>query len=263
MEPTTDISLFSLAMAYLLIFFPIILSYIFNLKIIRDALISTIRMSIQLFIMSLILVYLFQFDYTWLNIGWLFFMISFAVFRVIGSSGLNFKRFVWPVFFALAISNFIVLFYFDFIILRLDNIFTARYFVVLGGMLLGNALTGDIIGISNFYKDIERNKQRYFFALGNGATVYEATLPYLRNALISALRPTIASMATVGIVYLPGMMTGQILGGASPQTAIKYQIAIYVSILTSVSLSVTLTILFTMKSSFDDYGILREDVFKK
>jgi len=64
-------------------------------------------------------------------------------------------------------------------------------------------------------------------------------------------------------VYLPGMMTGQILGGASPQTAIKYQIAIYVAILTSVSLSVTLTILFTMKSSFDEYGILRQDIFKK
>lgn len=92
--------------------------------------------------------------------------------------------------------------------------------------------------------------------------MYEAVLPYFRNALITALKPTIASMATIGIVSLPGMMTGQILGGSPPQTAIKYQIAIMIAILMSVSLSVTLTIFFTMRSSFNEYGILKEDVFK-
>ncbi len=260
---TTDISSFSLIMAFFMLLYPIILSYLFNLKIIKDSIISVIRMSVQLFIMSLILSYFFQINNIWINIGWIIFMIIFASFRIIQASKLNTKNFIMPVFFALAISNLFVLFYFNYIILRLDNVFEARYFIVIGGMLLGNALTGNIIGISNFYKDIQRNKERYLFYLGNGATVYEAAMPYFRNALISALRPTIASMATIGIVYLPGMMTGQILGGASPQTAIKYQIAIMLAILLTVSLSVTLTIVFTIKSSFDECGIIKENIFKE
>ncbi len=262
MEPTTDISLLSLLTAYLLLFVPIIISYLFNLKITKETIISTVRMTVQLFIMSIILIYLFRFDNRWINMGWLTFMITFAAFRIIGSTGLNVRRFIWPIFLSLFISNFLTIFYFNFVILRLDNVFTVRYFVIIGGMLLGNALNGDIIGIRNFYKDILRNKERYLFALGNGATVYEAVLPYFRNALITALKPTIASMATIGIVSLPGMMTGQILGGSPPQTAIKYQIAIMIAILMSVSLSVTLTIFFTMRSSFNEYGILKEDVFK-
>ena len=56
--------------------------------------------------------------------------------------------------------------------------------------------------------------------------MYEAVLPYLRKSLRAAVKPTLANIASVGIVTLPGMMTGQILGGASPLVAIKYQITI-------------------------------------
>ncbi|PNR97017.1 ABC transporter permease [Petrotoga sp. 9PWA.NaAc.5.4] len=260
---TNDISIFSLAMAFLMLLYPVILSYVFNLKIIKDSLISVLRMTVQLFIMSLILAFLFEINNIWINIGWIIFMILFATIRVIQTSKLKMKKFVIPVFSALLITSFIVLLYFNYVILRLSNVFEARYFIVIGGMLLGNSLTGNIIGIGNFYKDIKRNKERYLFNLGNGATIYEAAMPYFRNSVISALKPTIASMATIGIVYLPGMMTGQILGGANPQTAIKYQIAIMLAILLSVSLSVTLTIIFTIKSSFDEYGIIKDDVFQQ
>ncbi len=76
-----------------------------------------------------------------------------------------------------------------------------------------------------------------------------------------ALRPTFASMATMGIVALPGMMTGVILGGADLQTAIKYQIVINLSIVVSTITSVVLTILMTVKFSFEKNGLLKEDIF--
>ena len=70
-------------------------------------------------------------------------------------------------------------------------------------------------------------------------------------------------MATMGIVFLPGMMTGQILGGAAPLTAIRYQIAIMVSIFAIGSLTVTLTILMSLRISFDGYGLPRPALFRK
>jgi len=70
-------------------------------------------------------------------------------------------------------------------------------------------------------------------------------------------------MATMGIVALPGMMTGVILGGASPEVAIKYQIMIMIGIVVSTIVSVVLTILMTLRVCFTKYGTLRQGIFVK
>jgi putative ABC transport system permease protein len=128
-------------------------------------------------------------------------------------------------------------------------------------MLLGNSLRGNIIGISSFYRNIRKDRKYYRYRLSLGATFSESIRPYLRESVQLALRPTIAAMATMGIVALPGMMTGVILGGASPEVAIKYQIMIMIAIVVSTILSVVLTILMTIRSCFTRYGILKDDIF--
>ena len=259
---TVDISNTALLFAYLLLIVPIVISYFLKLDIIKNIFISVFRMSTQLFVMAIILEYLFTWDIKILNIIWLMFMIGFAAFSVIKESNLKIKKFIIPVFSSMILANIAVLLYFNFFILNLEDVLQARHFVVIGGMLLGNALRGNIIGIGNFYKSIERNKNRYLFALGNGASIYEAVFPYFKQSFKDAIKPTVASMATIGVVFLPGMMTGQILGGSDPSTAIKYQIAIMLAIFLSVALSVLFTIFLTVKSSFNDFGILKKDIFK-
>ena len=98
-------------------------------------------------------------------------------------------------------------------------------------MLLGNSLTGIIISINAFYRGIQDDESAYFQRLSLSASRKEALLPYYKNAIAASLNPTIASLETMGLVALPGMMTGQILGGSSPIVAIKYQIAIILAIL--------------------------------
>lgn len=259
---TVDISNTALLFAYLLLLVPIAVSYFLKLNLIKNIFISVFRMSTQLFIMAIILEYLFTWDIKLLNIIWLMFMIGFAAFSVVRESNLKLKKFIIPVFSSMILANIVVLLYFNYFILSLGDVLQARHFVVIGGMLLGNALRGNIIGIGSFYKSIERNKNRYLFALGNGASIYEAIFPYFKDSFTQAIKPTVASMATIGVVFLPGMMTGQILGGSDPSTAIKYQIAIMLAIFLSVTLSVLFTILLTVKSSFDSYGVLNKDIFK-
>ena len=70
-----------------------------------------------------------------------------------------------------------------------------------------------------------------------------------------ALLPTITTMSTIGLVSLPGMMTGVILAGADPISAIKYQIAIMIAIFTGTSITVFLAVLLTVKKSFSPYGL--------
>ncbi|MEA3487039.1 MAG: ABC transporter permease, partial [Thermodesulfobacteriota bacterium] len=176
-------------------------------------------------------------------------------------SSIKITKIAIPSFFSFSIATFIVIFYLNIFVIPLDNIFDARYLIVLGGMLLGNSLRGNIVGISSFYKNIRNDSKKYLYVLSLGSSQYEALLPYLRESVQLALKPTLASMATMGIVALPGMMTGVILGGASPEVAIKYQIMIMIAIVVSTIISVVLAILLTLRVCFNRYGVLRQNVF--
>jgi len=258
-----DISIFGLIIGYLLLLIPVAIAWWLKIKIIKSTLIASLRMAVQLVLIGLFLEYLFKLNNPLVNISWLLVMIVVASFAMIRTSELKLKNFLLPAFASLSISTLLLLFIFNLVILDLDDIFDAKYLIAIGGMLLGNSLKADIIGATTFYKSIRRNEVRYHYLLGNGATAFEALLPHIREAFKNALDPFIASMATYGIVSLPGMMTGQILGGSSPLLAIKYQITIVAAIFVVTALSVILTILFSLRPSFDAAGMLNKDIFRE
>jgi putative ABC transport system permease protein len=258
---TVNIPIFSLGLTFLLLIIPITISMIFGLKLIRPLLYSVSRMAIQLVLIGIFLKYLFQWNNILINISWLMIMIITAIFSAVKNSSLKISKIFIPCLMSFSIATFGVIFYLNIIVIPLDNIFDARYLIVLSGMLLGNSLRGNVIGISTFYNDIKKDTKRYLYVLSLGSSRYEAILPYLKESIQLALKPSIASMATMGIVSLPGMMTGVILGGASPEVAIKYQIMIMIAIITSTIISVVLTILMTMNICFNKYGILQQDIF--
>ncbi|MHA1575473.1 MAG: ABC transporter permease [Alphaproteobacteria bacterium] len=256
-----DISIFSLGITFLLFVVPIILSFVFGFKLIKPLIFSAIRMSIQLVLIGFFLKYLFLWNNSVINFSWLLVMITVAVFSAVKGSTIKITKIFFPVFLSFSIATFSVIFYLNFFVIPLENIFDARYLIVLGGMLLGNSLRGNIVGISTFYKNIKKDQKKYLYFLSLGTSRFEALQPYLKESVQLALKPSLAAMATMGIVALPGMMTGVILGGASPVVAIKYQIMIMIGILVSTILSVVLTILMTMRVCFNKSGVLKQDIF--
>ncbi|NOX16766.1 MAG: ABC transporter permease [Chlorobi bacterium] len=258
---TIDISIFSLALTFILLALPAALSLIFGFNLIKSLFYSVARMSVQLILIGFFLKYLFEWNNAIINLLWLTVMILTAVYSAVKSSEIKTGKIFAPVFISFSFATFIVIFYLNIVVIPIENVFDARYLIVLGGMLLGNSLRGNIVGISAFYKNIRKESKEYLYKLSLGATLYEALLPYFRDSVRLALQPTLAAMATMGIVALPGMMTGVLLGGASPETAIKYQIVIMIAIVTSTILSVVLTILTTIRICFDKFGVLQPDVF--
>ena len=129
-------------------------------------------------------------------------------------------------------------------------------------------LTVNIMAVNVYYGELSREQQMYYYLLGNGATRFEATLPFLRSAVIKSFSPCIANMAVLGIVSFPGTMIGQILGGTIPEVAIKYQLMISVITVVSAMLSLVITIALSSRRTFDAYGRLlpvfrEENVAKK
>ena len=163
-----------------------------------------------------------------------------------------------PISIGFLCSVVVVGLYFIRVVLQLDNIFSAQYFIPIFGILMGNMLSSNVIALNTYYSGLKREQQLYRYLLGNGATRQEAQAPFIKQAIIKSFSPLIANIAVMGLVALPGTMIGQILGGSSPNVAIKYQMMIMVITFTASMLSLMITISLASRRSFDAYGKLLE-----
>lgn len=251
MDKTIDISWIDLSLGYILLLIPVLIFLHFKIKLVKDTLIAAFRMTIQLLLVGIYLGYLFKWDNVFVNIGWVIVMIVAASFSVVKRSNVSLKLYFIPVLSGLLISVLFVDFYFLTFVIKPKPLLTARYIIPITGMLIGNTMKSNIIVLNSFYSQLKQNLTFYYYAIGNGTTRKEALAPFYRIALKQGINPNIATMAIVGLVSLPGMMTGQILGGNDPSLAVRYQIVIMISVFVIGTVSAVLSLLITNKFVFD------------
>ena len=219
------------------------------------------RMALQLALVGLYLTYLFRFNNALLNIAYILLMTAVANAAMLRNSGLSFKLYAATLP-ALVIALFSVLGFYTMLVFQPHPFYDARYLIPIAGMLLGNSMNRTIVTLERFYSSLRAHPDEYASYLTMGATVREASMPFLRSAYMAGIAPNLASYATMGLVSLPGMMTGQILGGSSPSVAIKYQIAIILAIFAATELATLLCVWLSQRRSFDAFGFLRLDVLE-
>jgi putative ABC transport system permease protein len=258
---TIDISWPGMLAAYCLLLIPLAMLLWQGVAILGRVAIAAVRMTVQLLFVGLYLQFVFNLDNAWLNCAWLLVMILVADVSILRHCRLRVRCFGVSLFVALVLGTGVPVLYFTMLILRRPQILEARYLIPIGGMILGNCLRADIIGIRHFYDTIKRDSRTFEYTLAQGAQLREAIRPYLREAIHNAVSPTVATMMTIGLVSLPGMMTGVILGGQPPVTAIKYQVAIMIAIFTGTAIAVPSAILMSLKRGFHPSGPLNKDVF--
>jgi putative ABC transport system permease protein len=145
-------------------------------------------------------------------------------------------------------------------ILKADPWWSPRYLIPLAGMIMGNALNSGSLAGERFASDLRARTAEVETMLSLGFSSKDAVKEIKRNAVRSALIPTFNSMLTVGIVALPGMMTGQILGGASPATAVKYQIIVMFMISSTVLVTALILIALLKRSYFTNSEQIRHSL---
>lgn len=256
-----DITLLSLTLIFSFFIPILVINHLLKIKINRELIVSALRMVIQLLFVGVYLQFIFQLNNPFINLLYIFVMIIIASIHSIKSSSLNLGKLFFPMLVSVSLPQLVVLLSFDFLFAGRENLFDAKFIIPVGGMLLGNCISGNIIALNTFYNGIRDDEKRYNYVLTLGASHNQALLPYLRKSIILSTKPTLASLATIGLVSLPGMMTGQILAGALPFKAIKYQIAIMVSIFSAKYFSILLSLIFTKKRGFNKYHILDREIF--
>ena len=257
-----DLSLTGMLMAYLLLLIPLGMLIWHQVPVVGQVLIAVARMTVQLLLVGLYLQFVFKLDNAWLNGLWVMVMVGVADASIVRSCNLRLRIFAVPLLPALLLGTAIPLLWLVGAVLRRPNLMEAQYLIPIGGMILGNCLRANVIGLKTFYQSIRRDQKHFQLVLAQGATLREATQPYLSDAFQSAISPTIATMMTIGLVSLPGMMTGVIMGGNDPMLAIKYQIGIMIAIFSGTAITLPTAIMLTLRRSFSPYGILHKNIHK-
>jgi putative ABC transport system permease protein len=257
-----DVSIAGLITAYLLLLVPLGIILWQRVPLMGSVLLAAFRMTVQLLLVGLYLQVVFELDNPWLNALWVLVMLGVADVSIIRGCGLRVRRFALPLAPALLLGIAIPMLWFVGGVLRRPDLLEAQYVIPVGGMILGNCLRANIVGIRNFYQALRRDEKAFQLVLAQGATLREAVRPYLSDSFQAAVSPTIATMMAIGLVSLPGMMTGVIMGGNDPMLAIKYQIGIMIAIFTGTTITMPIAVLLTLRRSFSAYGVLRRDIFR-
>jgi putative ABC transport system permease protein len=138
----------------------------------------------------------------------------------------------------------------------------AQYVIPIAGMVIGNSMTGIALTLERVFEDMDKRAPEILGLLALGASPWEAARASVRTALRAGLIPTINSMAAVGIVFIPGMMTGQILAGANPLEATKYQIVVMLMIAAAEIVGALLAVLLSYRRRFDADGVFLEKAYR-
>ncbi|HHV26775.1 MAG TPA: iron export ABC transporter permease subunit FetB [Tissierellia bacterium] len=251
MEGVVDLNIYQMISAYIFVLILLVIVRLRGIPREKEIIISSFRMTIQLILAGYVLDYIFKSSSPILTLIIIIIMEVFAIYN-------TFKRVKYPLTKELkkiiSVSMFsgtlVSLFYFLLVVIGMKPWYDPRYFVPISGMIVGNSMTGISLGTKNLIEGMNSKKDLVETALMMGATPKMASKDIVNNAFDASILPTINSMVGMGIVSLPGMMTGQILSGISPLIAVRYQIAIMLGIMGSVSLTVIIFLQLGYKTFF-------------
>ncbi len=149
------------------------------------------------------------------------------------------------------------------VIIQHDPWYHPRYAIPFLGMMLGNTMTAIALSINRIQEGAHQQQARIEARLALGEPWHRAIHEIRRDGIHQGTLPVINMMAAAGIVSLPGMMTGQLVAGADPATAVSYQILIMILIAAGATLGILLATRMTVRQLFDDRERLRLDQYRK
>ena len=246
-------------LAALLILINGFLSVWLRLGLERSLLVASLRTIAQLLLIGFVLQWVFHVD------RWYVVLLILAVMTLIaGVTAVqrNRRRYqgIWvDTILSMWVSSWSITAFALFVVFNgIDKWYQPQYAIPLLGMVLGNTLNGISVGLSTFTESAYTRHDEIETMLSFGATRWEACESPVRHALRTGLTPIINSMMVVGLVSLPGMMTGQLLSGTEPSEAVKYQITIMFLIASATALGTTGAVLLSFRRLFNaDHQFLR------
>ena len=248
MNGSNTIDVTSLLMVSSLVLVTLFFSYWQKLKLEKEVIVSVVRAIIQLVIVGYILEYIFGLKNPVYTTLLLLFMIFNAAYNA-AKRGKAVKKVLMISFLSITVGTMVTL-----AVLVLSRTIQYEPFQVIpvSGMIVGNAMVALGLCYKQIAADFKNKREEVETKLSLGADIMPSSIEIIRDSIKTGMLPTIDSAKTLGIVSLPGMMTGLILAGSSPMEAIKYQIMVTFMLLSTTSISSFIACYLSYRSFFNN-----------
>ncbi len=250
----------NLAVAAALVLLSIALTRAFHLGLTRHYLWASLRALVQLLLVGYVLRYILDARSPWLVLLAFGIMLAAAVWTAVGRGGRRVPGLLSATTAALALGAGATTIAVTAFVVRAVPWWSPRYSLPLAGMIIGNAMNAAALTAERLQAEVRLRRDEIEELLALGATARQAIEGALRASLRSALIPTINSMLVVGVVSLPGMMTGQIIAGADPIGAARYQIVVVFMLSASTAIAAVLLGALVYRRFFTEALQLRQDL---
>ncbi|ARF14975.1 ABC transporter permease [Sporosarcina ureae] len=223
----------ALFLTLIFVLIPLVLSKTLGLQLEKDTIVATIRSTVQLVAVGFVLKFVFDSE----SYMFIFLMVILMIGAAVQNArkkGQGIKGITWKL-----IVTFVLLEVLTQSILLGFKIVpaTAQYIISLTGMVIGNSMVLAILFLNRFVSEVEAHRSESELILSLGGTPKQAIHKQLMRSIQASMIPTIESQKTIGLVQLPGMMSGQIIAGADPLEAVQFQILVIFLLLTTAALT--------------------------
>ncbi len=248
-EPVISLGWLEIALVLVMTAVSIGLSLALHLGFARDLAVATVRSAVQLLAVGLVIGWVFEQQ-------WYLIICLLALMTLIaGTTGARRSKTLIRglgllLTLVLGAVTAVSLFYLSWVVVGIRD-WNPRYLVPLGGMLLGNGMTAATLGVERMIAELKLSAPKIEVLLALGASPGQASFDARRAAVVAAMTPVINTMMIVGIITLPGMMTGQMLGGSPPLQAALYQFLILAGIAFVASCTATLVTALVSRRFFN------------
>lgn len=226
------------------------LSLLLRLGLERQLLWAAVRTVVQLLAIGYLLGWVFEFAYWYVVLPLMCAMTLIAGISAAGRGRRTYRGQRVDSILSVWGSSWLVTAVGLFAVIRIHPWYEPQYAIPILGMILGNTLTGVSLGIERMTQELTSGRNTIEMILALGGSRWEAAQEAIRQAVRAGMIPTLNQMTVVGIVSLPGMMTGQVLAGESPVDAVRYQIVIMFLIAAASALGTVGAVLLTYRRLF-------------
>ena len=258
MDPSTtgasaEISVWRMFLALIPPLIVIVISYHLKLQITRMIIISISRTIFQLLLAGYVLLsFIFDMHSPFVVMAYLLVMTVIAAMEATGRQLRTYPGHFWHSLLAIMASGGLIGMYGAVVVYHPTPWWEPHVMVPTAGMIIGNAISGPALAVDRLLADIAEKRHESETRLAFGASRLESVLPTMRAAVLAALLPNLNQMSVVGLVSIPGMMTGQLLSGSTPLVAAEYQMSILWLIFATAAVSTYISVLLVISQGVFD-----------
>ncbi|KEA62074.1 YbbM seven transmembrane helix protein [Marinobacterium lacunae] len=252
-----DIGWWQLSLSLVFILLAAVASIIYRLGMERDLLVGTVRTFAQLALVGYVLQFVFDIEHPALILLLYLWMLFWAAHAIHGRVAEPEVSIFGPTFVSMAVTFTLITTVVTSLVVQVDPWYRPQYFIPLGGMIAGNAMNAISLSLERLLSSLRGRRSEVELILSLGGTWQEAARTLRSDAIKAGMIPSVNAMMTVGLVSLPGMMSGQILAGVDPAQAIQYQILVMLMLVGATALGTLIVVNLILRRCFTRYDQLR------